>query len=94
MAYKELLIYKEQKLKIYEFVIFSNLVCKSDLLSSLIELLKAKQEDDEMVLQVTTRKGTGSVKFWQIPRGPILEKYGYTKSCDWPLEFCMVIGRW
>ena len=28
------------------------LICKSDLLSSLIDLLKAKQEDDEMVLQV------------------------------------------
>ena len=27
-------------------------ICKSDLLSCLIELLKAKQEDDEMVLQV------------------------------------------
>ncbi len=28
------------------------MICKSDLLASLIELLKAKQEDDEMVLQV------------------------------------------
>ena len=28
-------------------------LCKSDILPSLIDLLKAKQEDDEIVLQVT-----------------------------------------
>ncbi|KAE8748254.1 hypothetical protein FOCC_FOCC005093 [Frankliniella occidentalis] len=46
----------------------SSLLCKADLLLSLIELLKAKQEDDEMVLQIV-------YVFYQMARHNLTREY-------------------
>ncbi|XP_039278704.1 kinesin-associated protein 3 [Nilaparvata lugens] len=46
----------------------SSLLCKADILLSLVELLKANQEDDEMVLQII-------YVFYQIARHPSTREY-------------------
>lgn len=52
------------------------LLCKAEVITSLIELLKAKQEDDEMVLQIV-------FVFQQILRNESTRDYMIKETGEW-----------